>query len=114
MAVLIADTIDDAKNASELIEVNYEDIPVIMNMKDAVDSSNGLVHEEIESNICYDWEIGDSEAVEKAMAEAAHITSLDIRNNRLIPNAMETRAAIGDYEHATVSIRCIQLVKILM
>jgi carbon-monoxide dehydrogenase large subunit len=70
-------------------------------MKDALEAKNGLVHDEIETNICYDWEIGDSSAVDLAMAEAAHITSLDIKNNRLIPNAMETRAAIGDYEHAT-------------
>ena len=101
IAVIIADTLEDAKNAAELIDVNYDDIPVIIDMQDALDNSNGLVHEEIESNVCYDWEIGDSEAVDKAISEAAHITTLDVRNNRLIPNAMETRSAIGDYEHAT-------------
>ena len=101
LAVIIAESIEEAKNAAELIEVSFDEKPVIINMNDALDSSKGLVHEEIESNICYDWEIGDSEAVDTAMSNAAHITSLDIRNNRLIPNAMETRAAIGDYEHAT-------------
>ena len=83
-----------------MIDVNYDDIPVIIDMQKALDNSKGLVHDEIESNVCYDWEIGDSEAVDKAISEAAHITSLDIRNNRLIPNAIETRSAIGDYEHA--------------
>ena len=101
IAVVIAETLEDAKNASELIDVKYDDIPVIIDMQDALDNSKGLVHDEIESNVCYDWELGDSEAVDKAISEAAHITTLDIRNNRLIPNAMETRSAIGDYEHAT-------------
>src|SRR6056300_2121662 len=101
IAVIIAETLEDAKNAAELIDVNYDDIPVIIDMQEALDNSKGLVHDEIESNVCYDWEIGDSEAVDKAISEAAHITSLDIRNNRLIPNAIETRSAIGDYEHAT-------------
>ena len=101
IAVIIAESLEDAKNAAELIDVNYDDIPVIIDMQDALDNSKGLVHDEIESNVCYDWELGDSEAVDKAISEAAHITTLDIRNNRLIPNAMETRSAIGDYEHAT-------------
>ncbi len=101
IAVIIAETLEDAKNAAELIDVNYEDIPVIIDMQEALNNANGLVHDEIESNVCYDWEIGDSEAVDKAISEAAHITTLDVRNNRLIPNAMETRSAIGDYEHST-------------
>src|SRR6056300_1157573 len=101
IAVIIAETLEDAKNAAELIDVNYDDIPVIIDMQEALDNSKGLVHDEIESNVCYDWEIGDSEAVDKAISEATHITTLNIRNNRLIPNAMETRSAIGDYEHAT-------------
>ena len=101
LAVIIAESIEEAKNAAELIEVSFDEKPVVINMQDALDSSKGLVHDEIETNICYDWEIGDSEAVDTAISKAAHITTLDIRNNRLIPNAMETRAAIGDYEHAT-------------
>ena len=101
LAVIIADTLEDAKNAAELIDVSYTDLPVIVDMQSALDKSKGLVHDEIESNVCYDWEIGDSDAVDKALSEAAHITTLDIRNNRLIPNAMETRSAIGDYENAT-------------
>ena len=92
IAVIIAETLEDAKNAAELIDVNYEDIPVIIDMQEALNNANGLVHDEIESNVCYDWEIGDSEAVDKAISEAAHITTLDVRNNRLIPNAMETRS----------------------
>ena len=83
LAVIIAESIEEAKNAAELIEVSFDEKSVIINMNDALDSSKGLVHEEIESNICYDWEIGDSEAVDTAMSNAAHITSLDIRNNRI-------------------------------
>ena len=56
---------------------------------------------EAPGNLCYDWELGDEAATDKAFESAHHITSLDLVNNRLIPNAMEPRAAIGDYDQAT-------------
>ena len=57
-----------------------------------------LVHDEIGTNLCYDWEIGDEAEVDKVFACAAHVTDIDIVNNRLIPNAMEPRAAVGEYD----------------
>jgi len=59
------------------------------------------VHDEAPDNMCYDWELGDKAATDAAFARAAHVTKLDLVNNRLIPNAMEPRAAIGAYDAAS-------------
>ncbi len=59
------------------------------------------MHDEAPDNVCYDWELGDKAGVDAAFAKAAHVTKIDLVNNRLIPNAMEPRAAIGNYEIAT-------------
>ena len=56
-------------------------------------------------NLCYDWHIGDKAAVDAAFAKAAHVTKIDLVNNRLIPNAMEPRAAIGEYDRAPATTR---------
>ena len=57
--------------------------------------------EQAKNNICYDWHLGDKAATDAAFAKAAHVTKIDIVNKRLIPNAMEPRAAIGDFDRAT-------------
>jgi carbon-monoxide dehydrogenase large subunit len=100
VAVVIADTLEQAKNAAGLINVNYGILPVVMDMKVA-ESGGPLVHEEIETNKCYDWGLGDKAAVDDALASCAHITEIDIVNNRLIPNAMEPRAAVAEFNGAT-------------
>ncbi|WP_259779956.1 xanthine dehydrogenase family protein molybdopterin-binding subunit [Aestuariispira ectoiniformans] len=100
VAVVIAETYAQAKDAAESIEVDYEELPAVVNMEQALQSAT-LVHDDAPGNLCYDWEIGDAAAVDAAFAKADHVTKLDIVNNRLIPNAMEPRAAIGDYDTAT-------------
>ena len=71
-----------------------------MDMKVA-EAGAPFVHEDIETNKCYDWGLGDKDAVDKALADSAHVTEIDIVNNRLIPNAMEPRAAIAEFNGAT-------------
>ena len=100
VAVVIADTLEQAKNAAGLINVDYGILPVVMDMK-AAEAGGPLVHEEIETNKCYDWGLGDKAAVDDALASCAHITEIDIVNNRLIPNAMEPRAAVAEFNGAT-------------
>ena len=56
--------------------------------------------------MCYDWQIGDKAAVDAAFAKAARVVTLDLINNRLIPNAMEPRAALGDYDRPPATTRC--------
>ncbi len=100
VAVVMAETYAEAKDAAELIEVEYEELPAVVS---AVDALNGgpAVHDDVADNLCFDWEIGDAAATEAAFANAHHVTTLDLTNNRLIPNAMEPRAAIGEYDRAT-------------
>ncbi len=99
VAMVIAETLDQAKNASELVEVNYQPLSAVVDVRDA---PTGLaLHDAAPTNQCYKWALGDKGAVDAAFASAAHITKLDLFNNRLIPNAMEPRAAIGHYSRAT-------------
>ncbi len=100
VAVVIAETYTQAKDAAELIEVDYDELPVVANIQ-AADGNAGQVWDEAPGNVCFDWEIGDRAAAEAALAGAAHVVELDLINNRLVPNAMEPRAAIGEYDEGT-------------
>jgi carbon-monoxide dehydrogenase large subunit len=98
VAVVIAETRAQAKAAALLVEVDYEELLVVVTCDDAVREGCDLVWDQAPGNICYDWEIGDAAATDVAFVNAAHVVEIDLTNNRLIPNAMETRAAIGDYD----------------
>ena len=95
VAVVIAETLNQAKDAAELIEVDYEVLPAIVNVADARKAPGAAVHDIAPDNTCYVWALGDKAAVDKAFAQAAHVTKLEFINNRLIPNAIEPRAAIA-------------------
>ncbi|MDA0240718.1 MAG: xanthine dehydrogenase family protein molybdopterin-binding subunit [Proteobacteria bacterium] len=99
VAVVIADTLNQARQAAASITIDYEDLPAVLDMTTA-EASKTLVHDDVPENRCYDWEIGDKEAVDAAFANADHVTSIDITQNRLVPNAMEPRCAIGEYDAA--------------
>jgi len=98
VAVVIAETRQEAKNAAELIEVDYTDLPAVATMPAALAAGAALVHDEAAGNICYDWHIGDKAVVDGVFASAHKVVRLDLENNRLIPNAMEPRAALGDFD----------------
>ena len=96
VALVVAQTQVQAKDAAELIEVDYEELPAVIDITKA-DGHAGSVHDEVANNVCYDWGHGNKDAVDAAFAVAAHVSTLDIVNNRLIPNAMEPRAANAVY-----------------
>ncbi|HEX2138117.1 MAG TPA: xanthine dehydrogenase family protein molybdopterin-binding subunit [Woeseiaceae bacterium] len=98
VAVVLAESRAIARDAAELIEVDFEELPAVTSIETATAGDAPLVWPEAPGNICFDWEIGDAAAVQKAFAEAAHVTTIDIVNSRLIPNAIEPRAAIGEYD----------------
>ena len=98
IAVVIAESRALAKDAAEHVEVDLDDLPAVAGLEAASADDAALVWEEAPGNICFDWEIGDSEATEAAFAKATKIASIDVVNNRLIANAMEPRAAIGEYD----------------
>jgi carbon-monoxide dehydrogenase large subunit len=98
VAVVIATTKQAAKDAAELLDIDYQDLPAVASLADAAKPGASLVHDEVPGNVCYDWHIGDKAALEAAFAGAAKVVKLELENNRLIPNAMEPRAAVGDYD----------------
>jgi carbon-monoxide dehydrogenase large subunit len=96
VALVVAETWLQAKDAAELIEVDYEELPAVVDIT-SVEKASAAVHDDVPGNVCYDWGHGNKDAVDAAFAKAAHVTKLDIVNNRLIPNAMEPRAANASY-----------------
>ena len=103
VAVVIAATYAQAKEAGEAVEVDYEELPSVTSLGKALDSGAPQLHDEAPGNLCYDWVLGDESEVDAAFAKAARVTKVDLVNNRLIPNAMEPRAAIGEYDGGTGS-----------
>ena len=96
VAVVIAESVEQAKSASELVEVDYEELPAVANLETA--SSGAEIHEGMAENRYFDWELGDEEETDKALKAAAKVIKLTVRNNRLIPNAMEPRCALAEYD----------------
>ncbi len=101
MALVVADSYAEARDAAELVNVSYEPLSAVVSLTGALEAGAPQIHEEAPGNLCYDWEIGDKAATDAAFENAHHVTSLDIINNRIIPNAMEPRAAIGAYDVGT-------------
>ena len=100
-AAVIAETEQQARDAAEKINADIMELPAIIDMTSALSGSN-YVHDEIETNQCFDWGwIDDNrEATDNAIKNAHHVTTLELINNRLVPNAMEPRCSIADYNAA--------------
>ncbi len=106
VAIVIADSIGEARDASEAVAVEYEELPVVTGAVDALKPGAPQLHPEAPGNLIFDWEIGDSAAADAAIASAAHVTEIDIFNNRLSPNPMEPRATLGIYDTAEDHFTC--------
>ena len=101
VAIVIADSRSIAKDASELIDIDYDIHDAVTDPKEAAQPGAPLVHEDLPDNRCFDWELGNPrEEVEAALASAAHVTELEFVNQRVIPNAIEPRSAIGEFDTA--------------
>src|SRR6266446_4492453 len=98
VAVVVAETSAQAKDAAEKIKVDYEVLPAVADPAAAQSKGSPQIHEVAPSNTIYQWHLGDANAVDAAFKAAKHVSKLDILNNRMVPNAMEPRAAIGDYD----------------
>jgi aerobic carbon-monoxide dehydrogenase large subunit len=97
VALVIAESLKAAKDAAERVEVDYEELPAVADTAHAADAGQPLVHDGVPNNTCYTWGHGDKAATDTAFAQAAHVTTLDIVNNRLVPNAIEPRAVNASY-----------------
>lgn len=99
VAIVIAETLELARDAVELVEVDYEELPAVTDPKKAMEAGAPLVHDQWKDNAAFDWCIGNDRAeVEAALAGAHHVTEMEYRNQRLAPNAMEPRSYIADYD----------------
>ena len=102
VAVVIAESLGQARDAAEQIAVDYTVEPAVVDPAAALQPRAPQVWgDQAPGNLCYDWALGDEAAVDAALARAARVVRLDLTNNRLVPNAMEPRAAIGEYDRAT-------------
>ena len=100
VAIVVAETKSKARDAAEAVVVDYEELPIVTDAVAALEDGAPQLHPEAKNNLIFDWGLGDEDAADKALAGAAHITEMKIINNRLVPNAMEPRAALGVYDMA--------------
>ncbi len=102
IAAVVAETREQARDAAEAIVIDIDELPAVVNMKEALADGAPKVHDDLSSNLCYDWGFVEENkaAVEEAFSKAAHVTTLELKNNRLIANPMEPRVAVGDYSAA--------------
>jgi carbon-monoxide dehydrogenase large subunit len=100
VAVVIAETRNQARDAAEVVAVDYEELPVVADIRAAIAPGAPQLHPEAPGNVIYDWTIGDEAATNEAFKKAANVVALDIVNSRLSPNAMEPRAAVAEYDPA--------------
>ncbi|MBV9738689.1 MAG: xanthine dehydrogenase family protein molybdopterin-binding subunit, partial [Hyphomicrobiales bacterium] len=98
VAVVIAETVGEAKDAAEAIKIEYEVLPAEVDTASAQRQGAAVIHDVAPDNTVYRWHLGDKAKTDAAFAAAKHVTKIDLTNNRLAPNPMEPRAAIGEYD----------------
>lgn len=99
VAIVIAESYQQAVDAAEAVSVDYEELPVVVDAKKAAEAGAPLVHDEAPNNMCYDWALGNPiEEVNAAIDASAHVTTLEFVNQRMIPNAMEPRSYNSSYD----------------
>jgi carbon-monoxide dehydrogenase large subunit len=103
IAAVVAETLEQARDAAEAIVLDITHLPAVVDMKEAVKAGAPKVHDDLTSNLCYDWGFVEENkaAVDAAFEEAAHVTTLELVNNRLVANPMEPRVAVGDFARGT-------------
>ncbi len=97
VAFVVAETLQQARDAAELVEVEYEPLPAVIAVEDALKPGAPAVWDEAPDNVAVTLMMGDKDATDAAFAAAKHVVSLKLINNRIIANSIEPRAAIGAY-----------------
>lgn len=100
VAIVIAETQALARLAAEAVEVSYEELPASAKTGETLNAGAPTVHDNVPGNLIYDWEIGDEAKTDAGLADAAHVTEIDLVNNRLSPNAIEPRSAVAVFDNA--------------
>ena len=104
VAIVIADTYAQAREAGEKIEIDYGVLPAVTDTATATQPGQAQIHDVAPDNKIYNWHLGDQAATDAAFKAAKHVTKIDLVNNRLIPNPMEPRAAVGEYDSGSDSL----------
>ncbi|MDB5924976.1 MAG: Carbon-monoxide dehydrogenase large subunit [Betaproteobacteria bacterium] len=111
VALVVADSALAAQDAAESIQIEYEDLPVVIDPERALEPGAPLLHDSVPGNVPFEYEAGDKAAVEAAFAKAAHVTRLKMESTRVVPSPMEPRACLVGYEPKSESYTvhvCIQ------
>jgi len=95
IAMVVAETVQQAKDAAETVFADIDPLPAVTTARAAAEAGAPLLHEAAPGNVCLDFHYGDTEKVNAAFAAAAHVTKLSIRNNRIVVSAMEPRSALA-------------------
>ena len=100
IAAVVADTLEQARDAAAAIEMDIEELPAVVDMKKALQDGAPKVHDDLTSNLCYDWGFVEEnkDAVDQAINDAHHVTTLELVNQRMVANPMEPRVALGEYD----------------
>ncbi|MCK5041561.1 MAG: xanthine dehydrogenase family protein molybdopterin-binding subunit, partial [Sphingomonadales bacterium] len=101
VAFVVAESLEQARDAAELIEVDYDDLDAVVGLTNAIADGAVEISPNAPNNISLHWQLGDEADVDAAFKAAAHVTSLEVVNNRVVPSSMETRCANGVYDEAT-------------
>ena len=101
VAFIVADSAKAARDAAELITVDYDIQPSVTDLATVTDAGAPSVWPEVQRNIVFDWEFGDRAKTDAQFAKAAHVTRLTLVNNRIVVSSMEARASIADFDAAT-------------
>ena len=103
VAFVVAESLIQARDAAEAVEVDYEPLPAAVGVLDALKPGAPAVFDDIPDNLCVDWDVGDPAATEAALSRAAHVARISLVNNRVVGNPMEPRAAIASYDSSRES-----------
>ncbi|MEO0428967.1 MAG: xanthine dehydrogenase family protein molybdopterin-binding subunit [Pseudomonadota bacterium] len=104
VACVVAESLAQAKDAAEMIEVDYDPLDAVVETGLATEPGQPLVHDEVAQNLCYDWGIGDAAATEVALAGAARVIELELVNNRVVANPIETRGALAEWDGERLTV----------
>jgi len=99
IAMVVADSRSEAMDALEMIELDIDTLPSVTDTAAALEPGKPQVHDEAAGNLCYDWSVGDEAKTEAALKGAVHTVVIDLVNNRVIANPMETRGCSANYEN---------------
>ncbi|MGH6763009.1 MAG: xanthine dehydrogenase family protein molybdopterin-binding subunit [Phyllobacterium sp.] len=98
VVIIVADTKAQARDAAESVDITYKELKAVADSRASLAKGAPQIHPEAPGNLIFDWDLGDEKATEAAFRNAAHVTRMEIINNRLVPNAMEPRATLGHYD----------------